>query len=113
MQGLPSDLAALFGMTLLIASLYWIAKMALLSLEQVLWTRRQKHRAIEACSCPRAPEERLLAPTCAVARRSGADRDEFFTAHPPPPGCKYAIALESGHLCTCKHRARVFLAYGI
>jgi len=72
-------------------------------------------QSIDACSCPREPGERLIAPQCQAERYvHGYQADSpallFVRGR---PNCRHFISFGDGHLCMCAQRVSLYKTYSV
>ena len=72
-----------------------------------------KQFAIEACACPRLPEEILPAPLCAVEMDTGEREAPLFVSMPSQLHCPMARRYAYGDFCVDQNRVCLYRAYGI
>ncbi len=72
-----------------------------------------KQYAIDACACPRLPEETLPAPHCAVEMDTGEREAPLFVRLPVQLDCPMARRHAYGDFCLDQNRVRLYRAYGI
>ena len=76
-------------------------------------SKDERQQAIEACSCPWAPEENVLAPKCQVENAAGTSHAVLFVKSPTGLYCKQSVNFGSSHICVCKNRLHLYKTYGI
>lgn len=72
-----------------------------------------KQYALEACACPRLPEEILPAPRCAVEFDTGEREAPLFVRMQAQLRCPMARRYAYGDFCLDQNRVRLYRAYGI
>lgn len=73
----------------------------------------EKQNAIDACSCPRAPEEILAAPLCAVELDTGEPGGLLFVSMPAQLDCPEARRFSYGDFCLDQNRLCLYRKYGV
>jgi len=69
-------------------------------------------KAIEPCSCPRAPSESLAAPKC-VVQLCPTPKPLLYVKGTPTYSCKSVRGFCNGYICTCATRLHVYQTYGV
>ena len=72
-----------------------------------------KPEAIEACCCPRGPEEVLLAPRCAVQLDLGEREGPIFVTMPAQLDCPCGRRYSYGEFCYDLKRIKLYREYGV
>lgn len=76
-------------------------------------TTTRLQSAIEGCACPRAPEQPLAAPHCAVDGDQGISDGPLPVRMPPQLACPAARVFPYGQFCVDEGRSRLFRVHGI
>lgn len=72
-----------------------------------------KQKAIDACSCPRAPGEVLAAPLCTVELDMGESDGLLFVSMPVQLDCPEARRFSYGEFCLDQNRLCLYRKYGV
>lgn len=72
-----------------------------------------KQNAIDACSCPRKPEEVLAAPLCTVELDTGEQGGLLFVSMPAQLDCPQARRFSYGDFCLDQNRLCLYRKYGV